>query len=131
MLSAKSRITQFLCSVIDSLEAVAHYFVVGVVFFDVRMRKGESVVEDVGFAEEQIFFSCDKFILNPFKTFKPNEFYRACLIGEGGAYACHTWLAVSLYVRYCPDKLIINGVVINLVYLMDFATVYITKREIF
>jgi hypothetical protein len=131
LLSSEASVTQFLRSVIDALKTLADHSVVRVIILYVWMSERESVVEYCSFAEEQIFLSRSEFILNPFKAFKPDQLNRASLIGESSADTCHTRLAVSLHIGDSTDKLIIDGIVINLVYLMYFAAVDISERKIF
>ena len=131
LFSAETCVTQFFCRIINALQTFTDDSVIRIVFFNVGMRERESVIENVCLAEKEIFLSWDKLVLYPFKSFKPYEFYRTCLIGECCAYACHTWFAMSLHIGHCSDKLIVNGIVINLVYLMDFTAVNISEREIF
>ena len=128
---SKSCVTQFLSSIINTLQALPDNSVVRVIFFYVGMRERESIIEDVCLAEKEIFLSRYEFIFYPFKTFKPDQFYRACLVGECSADASCSRLAMSLHVRDSSDKLVIDSVVINLVYLMYFAAVNISEREIF
>ena len=77
---SKSCVTQFLSSIINTLQALPYNSVVRVIFFYVGMRERESIVEDVSLAEKEIFLSWDEFILYPFKTFKPDQFYGARLV---------------------------------------------------
>ena len=112
------------------MKTFADHSIVRVVFLYIRMCERESVVEDVSLAEEEIFLPRLELVFNPFESFEPYEFYRACLVGESCADARHARFAVSLHIRHRPDKLIVDSVVVYFVYFMDFTSIYIAEREI-